>query len=46
LPEKLAARQAQAEASAAKLRTGGFDEALTRVKPGRNYPRCPCSHRI
>ncbi len=29
-PEKLAARQAQADAYAAKLRTGGFDEALTR----------------
>ena len=30
-PEKLAARQAQADAYAAKLRTGGFDEALTRA---------------
>jgi hypothetical protein len=30
-PEKLAARQVQADASAAKLRTGGFDEALTRA---------------
>ena len=30
-PEKVAARQAQADAYAAKLRTGGFDEALTRA---------------
>jgi hypothetical protein len=30
-PEKMAARQAQADAYAAKLRTGGFDEALTRA---------------
>ena len=30
-PEKLAARQAQADAYAAKLQTGGFDEALTRA---------------
>jgi uncharacterized protein DUF3141 len=30
-PEQLAARQAQADAYAAKLRTGGFDEALTRA---------------
>ncbi len=30
-PEKLAARQAQADAYAAKLLTGGFDEALTRA---------------
>ena len=30
-PEKLAARQAQADAYAAKLPTGGFDEALTRA---------------
>jgi hypothetical protein len=30
-PEKLAARQARAEAYAAKLETGGFDEALTRA---------------
>jgi hypothetical protein len=30
-PEKLAARQAQADAYRAKLRTGGFDEALTRA---------------
>jgi hypothetical protein len=30
-PEKLAARRAQADAYAAKLRTGGFDEALTRA---------------
>jgi hypothetical protein len=30
-PEKLAARQAQADAQAAKLLAGGFDEALTRA---------------
>jgi hypothetical protein len=30
-PEKLAARQAQSDAYAAKLQTGGFDEALTRA---------------
>ena len=30
-PEKLAARQARADAYAAKLQTGGFDEALTRA---------------
>ena len=30
-PEKLAARQAQLDAYAAKLQTGGFDEALTRA---------------
>ena len=30
-PEKLAARQAQTDAYAAKLQTGGFDEALTRA---------------
>ena len=30
-PEKRAAQQAQANAYAAKLRTGGFDEALTRA---------------
>jgi len=30
-PEKLAARRAQADVYAAKLRTGGFDEALTRA---------------
>jgi len=30
-PEKLAARQAQLDAYAAKLLTGGFDEALTRA---------------
>jgi hypothetical protein len=30
-PEKLAARQADADAYAAKLPTGGFDEALTRA---------------
>jgi len=30
-PETLAARQAQAAAYAAKLKTGGFDEALTRA---------------
>jgi hypothetical protein len=30
-PEKLAARQARADAYAAKLLTGGFDEALTRA---------------
>jgi hypothetical protein len=30
-PEKLAARQARANAYAAKLTTGGFDEALTRA---------------
>ena len=30
-PEKLAAQKAQAEAYAAKLQTGGFDEALTRA---------------
>ncbi|MGO9359690.1 MAG: DUF3141 domain-containing protein, partial [Xanthobacteraceae bacterium] len=30
-PEKLAARRAQADAYAAKLQTGGFDEALTRA---------------
>ena len=30
-PEKLAARQARADACAAKLQTGGFDEALTRA---------------
>jgi hypothetical protein len=30
-PEKLAARQVQADAYAAKLKTGGFDEALTRA---------------
>jgi Protein of unknown function (DUF3141) len=30
-PEKLAARQAQTEAYAAMLETGGFDEALTRA---------------
>lgn len=30
-PEKLAARQSQADAYAAKLQTGGFDEALTRA---------------
>ena len=30
-PEKLAARQVQSDADAAKLLTGGFDEALTRA---------------
>ena len=30
-PEKLAARQAQSDAYAAKLQTGGFNEALTRA---------------
>jgi hypothetical protein len=30
-PEKLAARQARADAYASKLKTGGFDEALTRA---------------
>jgi len=30
-PEKLAARRARADAYAAKLQTGGFDEALTRA---------------
>ena len=30
-PEKIAAEQAAAEAYATKLRTGGFDEALTRA---------------
>ncbi len=30
-PEKLAARQVQTDAYAAKLHTGGFDEALTRA---------------
>ena len=30
-PEKLAARRARADACAAKLQTGGFDEALTRA---------------
>ncbi len=30
-PEKLAARQAQADAYAGKLKAGGFDEALTRA---------------
>ena len=30
-PEKLAARRARAETCAAKLQTGGFDEALTRA---------------
>ena len=30
-PEKLAARQARMDAYAAKLQTGGFDEALTRA---------------